>query len=269
VFPQLFHIGSFWIGTYGVLVAAGVLAGLSVAARFSQQQGIDPEKAWNLGLIAILSAIFGAKLLLFINDWDWYAQHPGEIFSLNTLRAGGVFYGGLIAAVTASVWYIRRNHLPVLRTCDAFAPGIALGHAIGRLGCFSAGCCFGKPTSLPWGVTFTSPLAQAISGTPLGIRLQPTQLYESIIELVNFFLLAWLLRHRKTPGQVIGAYLFLYGFARYFLEFLRDDPDRGLVFGGTMTAVQLISIFMVIAGGLLWMRRQKAPSPRTATVNAR
>jgi phosphatidylglycerol:prolipoprotein diacylglycerol transferase len=269
VFPQLFHIGSFWVGTYGVLVAAGVLAGLMVAARFSQREGIDPENAWNLGLLAILSAIIGAKLMMFVTDWRWYADHPGEIFSLSTLRAGGVFYGGLIAAVAVSVWYIRRNRLPVLKTCDAFAPGIALGHAFGRLGCFSAGCCYGKPTSLPWGVTFTNPLAQAISGTPLGIKLQPTELYESAIELLNFFFLVWLLKHRKTDGQVIGAYMFLYGIARYFLEFLRDDPGRGELFGGTMSGMQLISIFLVIGGGLLWMRRTKAYNPKVAAVKAR
>ena len=258
--PQLFHIGSFWLGTYGVLVAIGVLAGLLTASHFARVQGIDPENAWNLGVLAILAAIVGAKLLLVVDDWSWYAQHPGDLFSLATLRAGGIFYGGLIAAIAASVWYIRRHHMPPLRTCDAFAPGIALGHAIGRLGCFAAGCCYGKPTNLPWGVTFTNPMAQTISGTPLGIKLHPTQLYESAIELANFLILASLLKTRKSDGQVIGAYLFLYGFARYFLEFLRDDPERGSLFGGAMTGTQLISIFMVIAGGLLWVRRRKLTS---------
>jgi phosphatidylglycerol:prolipoprotein diacylglycerol transferase len=269
VLPELFHIGSFWVGTYGLLVAFGVLVGLTIAARYSQQEGLDPEKVWNLGVLAILSAIVGAKVLLFVTDWSWYRQHPREIFSLATLRAGGVFYGGLIAAVAASIWYIRRNRLPVLRTCDAFAPGIALGHAIGRIGCFAAGCCYGKPTTLPWGVTFTNPLAHAISGTPLGVRLHPTELYESLVELINFLLLAWLIKHKKSDGQVIGAYMFLYGFARYFLEFVRDDPERGSLFGGAMTGTQLISIFLVIAGGLLWMRRRKTVSQTVATAGVR
>ncbi len=265
--PQLFHIGSFAVPTYGVLVATGVLAGLFVAARLAQSQGVDPEKAWNLGALAVFSAVIGAKLLLFVNDWSFYASHPREIFSLSTLQAGGVFYGGLIAAVAVSAWYIRSNRLPLLRTCDAFAPGIALGHAIGRLGCFSAGCCYGKPTTLPWGVTFTNPLAQQISGTPLGIHLHPTQLYESAIELINFFLLYWLIRHKKSDGQVIGAYMFLYGFARYFLEFLRDDPERGSVFAGAMTGTQLISIVLVIVGGALWLRRKsKVPAAAAASL---
>lgn len=268
MFPQLFHIGSFWVGTYGVLVSIGVLLGLTVAAKFAQQQGIDPEKAWNLGVLAILAAIIGAKLLLWVNDWSWYSQHPGEFFSLATLRAGGVFYGGLIAAVAVSIWYIRRTRLPVLPTCDAFAPGIALGHAIGRIGCFSAGCCFGKPTNLPWGVTFTNPLAQAISGTPLGVKIHPTQLYESAVELANFFFLSWLIKHKKGDGEVIGAYLFLYGIARFFLEFLRADPERGEVFGNALSGTQLISIFLVVAGGLLWLRPKKKKTAQPAAAMA-
>jgi phosphatidylglycerol:prolipoprotein diacylglycerol transferase len=265
VLPRLFQIGNFSLPTYGLLVAIGVLAGLTVAARLAQRQGEDPEKAWNLGILALLSALVGAKLLLIVNDWGWYGQHPREIFSLSMLQAGGVFYGGLLAAIAASLWYIRRNRMPVLRTCDAFAPGIALGHAIGRLGCFAAGCCYGKPTNLPWGVTFTNPLAHEIVGTPLNVHIHPTQLYEAAVELINFFILYWLVRHKKFEGQVIGAYMFLYGFARYFLEFVRDDPERGSVLGGLMTGTQLISVGLVIAGGLIWLlRRSATPEPAAA-----
>jgi phosphatidylglycerol:prolipoprotein diacylglycerol transferase len=159
--------------------------------------------------------------------------------------------------------------MPVRATCDAFAPGIALGHAIGRIGCFSAGCCYGKPTSLPWGVVFSNPMAKEISGTPLGVRLHPTQLYESSIELANFFILAWLIKHKKSDGQVIGAYMFLYGIARFFLEFVRGDPERGSLFGGALTGTQFISILLVIAGGALWLRRTKKAERRPAAVVAR
>ena len=268
MFPRLFHIGGFNQPTYGVLVALGVVLGLTVAAKLSARQGIDQEKAWNLGILAILAAIIGAKLLLIINDLPWYLQHPGEIFSLSVLQAGGVFYGGLIAAVAASIWYMRRNRMPALATCDAFAPGLALGHAIGRIGCFAAGCCYGKPTTHFWGVTFTSPLANAWVGTPLNIPLEPTQLFESAVEFINFAILFWLIKHKKFEGQVIGSYLFLYGVARYFLEFIRDDPDRGSMFNGAMTGTQFISILLVIAGGILWMRRSGAAKakPKTAAV---
>lgn len=265
MFPRLFHFGSFSIPSYGLLVATGVITGLFVAARLSKRQGEDPEKAWNLGIYAVLSAIVGAKLLLIINDFGWYAAHPKEIFSLGVLQAGGVFYGGVIAAIAVSIWYIRRNRMPVLRTCDAFAPGLALGHAIGRIGCFAAGCCYGKPTSHWWGVTFHNPLAAQWVGTPLNVPLEPTQLFESAVEFANFLFLYWLIKHKKFEGQVIGSYLFIYGVARFFLEFIRDDPDRGSMFGGAMTGTQFISICLVIAGGLLWLRRaQLKPEPVTA-----
>jgi phosphatidylglycerol:prolipoprotein diacylglycerol transferase len=169
-----------------------------------------------------------------------------------------VFSGGLIGALVAAAWYIRKHHMPALATCDAFAPGLAFGHAIGRLGCFSAGCCWGKETHHFWGVTFTNPLANQLVGTPLGVPLEPTQLFEAAVELANFFLLMWLFKRKKFDGQIFAAYLVLYGVARYFLEFLRDDPGRGSVFGGIMTGTQLISIGLVVLGGFIWWLRPTA-----------
>lgn len=265
--PQLFHFGHFFLPTYGFLVSLGVLLGLWVSVRNSEKQGIDGEKAWNFGILVVLSGIVGAKILYIINDWSLYAAHPSDIFSINTLQAGGVFSGGLVAALIAAAWYIRRNHMPALATCDAFAPGLAIGHAIGRLGCFSAGCCWGKPTNAWWGVTFNNPIANELVGTPLGHPLEPTQLFEAAVELANFILLTWLLTRKRFDGQVFSAYLVLYGVARYLLEFLRDDPGRGSVFGGIMTGTQLISIGLVILGGLIWWLRSgvaRTVTPQTA-----
>ncbi len=132
------------------------------------------------------------------------------------------------------VWYMRRNNMPVLRTCDVFAPGLALGHAFGRVGCFAAGCCWGKPTHVPWAVTFHNPLANEIVGTPLGVPLHPTQLYEMVVELANCLFLVWLLRRKKFEGEIIGTYMIIYGVARYFIEFFRGDPGRGNNFLGFM-----------------------------------
>ena len=265
MFPRLFHIGNFNLPTYGVLVATGLIIALLVIVRLAKRNGLDPDKCWNLGVLAVLAGIVGAKILLFITDWDYYRAHPGEIFSLATLQAGGVFFGGLLGAIVVCVWYLRSNHMPGLRTADVFAPGIALGHSIGRLGCFAAGCCYGKPTDLPWGVTFTNPLAHFWVGTPLGVKIHPTQLYESAVELANFALLYWLIGRKRFDGQVIGAYMAVYGFARYFLEFLRADAQRGTVFGGFMTVTQLIAIGMVVAAGVLWLRR---PQPQAAMASA-
>ncbi len=238
MYPQVFHSGRFFLPTYGLLVATGVLIGLWISVRNSAKQGIDPDKAWNFGILVVLCGILGAKILYIINDWSSYAAHPSEIFSISTLQAGGVFSGGLIGALLAAVWYIRKHHMPALATCDAFAPGLALAW---------------------WGVTFTNPVANALVGTPLNEALEPTQLFESAVELANFFLLMWMLKRKKFDGQVFGAYLILYGVARFFLEFLRGDPGRGSVFGGMMTGTQLISIGLVILGGLIWWLRAGVP----------
>lgn len=264
MFPELFHIGKFFLPTYGLLVAIGVLTGLWISVRNSQKEGINPDDAWNFGILVVFCGIVGAKILYIINDWSYYAAHPSELISFGTLQAGGVFSGGLIAAFVAAVWYIRKRHMPPLATCDAFAPGLALGHAIGRLGCFAAGCCYGKPTQHFWGVTFTNPIANANSSTPLNVPLEPTQLFESAVELANFFILMWLFRRKKFDGQVFGAYLILYGVARFFLEFIRDDPGRGEVLGGLMTGTQLISVGLVLLGGIIWWLRSGVAKPVAA-----
>ena len=246
----------------------GVLIGLGISVRNSERLGIDGDKAWNLGILVVLCGIIGAKVLYVLNEWSYYAAQPSEIFSINTLQAGGVFSGGLLAAFAAAAWYVWKHKMPALGTCDAFAPGLALGHAIGRIGCFAAGCCYGKPTQHWWGVVFHNPLAKSITGTPLGVPLEPTQLFESAVELANFFFLMWLLKRRKFEGQVIGAFMFIYGVARFFLEYLRDDPGRGSVFGGAMTGTQLIAIGLVLAGGLIWWLRPGSKAVPARTISA-
>ncbi len=265
MFPRLFQFGHFSIPTYGVLVATGVLVGLWISVRNSAKQGIKPENAWDFGIAVVLAGIIGSKLLYILVDWHYYMEHPREIFSLSTLQAGGVFSGGLLAAFAVAWWFLRKHHMPALATCDAFSPGLAMGHAIGRLGCFAAGCCYGKATDHFWGVTFTNPLAQQLVGTPLGHALEPTQLFESAVELSIFFLLTWMFKRKKFDGQIFGAYLFLYGIARFFLEFLRDDPGRGSVFGGALSGTQLIAIALVLTGGIIWYLR---PTPKVVLATA-
>lgn len=262
MYPQLFHIGNFALPTYGFLVSLGVVVAILLIQHLAKQQGMDPEKVWNLAIIFVFAGIVGAKLLMFITEWNTYATNPKEIFTLSTLQAGGVFSGGVVLAVVCGAWYMRRNHMPGLRTADVFAPGLALGHAFGRMGCFSAGCCFGKETTVPWGVVFHNPLAHEVGGVPLGIHVHPTQLYEMIVELANFAILYWMVKHKKFEGQVVGAYMFIYGFARFLLEFLRGDPGRGQLFGTWMTETQGIAILMILAGTFLWLRR--APLGRGA-----
>ena len=142
--PELFTVGPVTVYTYGVLLAAAYLLGLKLAMIRARARGLDATRMLDLGIYIIISALVGAKLLLLIVDFDQFRRDPAELLSL--ARSGGVFYGGLILAVAVAFWFMRRHRLPLWQTCDVFAPGIALGHAVGRLGCLAAGCCYGKPT---------------------------------------------------------------------------------------------------------------------------
>ena len=260
MFPELFSIGPVTLYTYGVLLAAAYLAGLQLAMRRARARGMDPNRAMDLGIAIIVSALIGAKLLLVVVDFDHFRENPAEIFSI--VRSGGVFYGGLIAAVLVAFWYMRRHRMPLWTTCDVFAPGIALGHAVGRLGCFFAGCCYGHPTDLPWGITFTDPAAAANVGTPLGIPLHPTQLYESAAELgILVFLLATERRGRPFPGRTFWAYMLLYAVSRFAIEFFRGDP-RGVVLDVLSTS-QFISVLLVplSVAMLLYLGRRADVAP--------
>ena len=264
--PQLFHIGSFALPTYGFMAALGLTSGLAVIFHLARFRGLDPEQMWNLGGIAVFSGIFGAKLLLLAIDWRDYVAEPGRIFSVATLQSGGVFSGGLVLAILCSWWYVRRHKIPFLSAADVFAPGIALGHVFGRLGCLAAGCCYGRPTTMPWGITFHSPWAAEFSGTPLNQSLHPTQLYESVAEAINFVLLYWLCKRKKFEGQIIGLFMILYGIERFIFEFYRGDEGRGEVLGGLISGTQAIALGMVVSGFVIYLRRTplRSASPITA-----
>jgi phosphatidylglycerol:prolipoprotein diacylglycerol transferase len=253
-------IGPFTIYTYGVLLAVSYLLGLRLAMWRAKRWGLDASRVLDLGIYIIIAALIGAKLLLLLVDFDQFRQSPAELLSL--ARSGGVFYGGLILAVLVAFWYIAKHGLPFWTTCDVFAPGIALGHVTGRLGCFAAGCCYGRATTLPWGITFHNPLAAANVGTPLGIPLHPTQLYEASAELlILVLLLSTEKRGRQFAGRTFWAYLLLYAISRYIIEFYRGDP-RGEMFG--MSTSQFISIVLapLSIAMLIWLSRQGPEVPR-------
>jgi phosphatidylglycerol---prolipoprotein diacylglyceryl transferase len=252
--PILFHFGSLPIYTYGVLVATGFLVGLWYGTRQAPKVGLSSVFVWNLGIYAILIGLICSKLWLVLSEWDYYAANPGQVFSVQTFQSAGTFYGGLLGAIIWVIVYSRIHQAPLLPVLDVASAPLALGHSIGRVGCFVAGCCYGKPTSLPWGVTFTSPIAARIAGTPLNVSVHPTQLYEAAAELLNFFLLVWLGRRQKFSGQVAGAFLILYGIERGAIEFLRGDPGRTMMFHDAVSLMQMVSLGLVVAGALLWWR---------------
>ncbi|MEW5978348.1 MAG: prolipoprotein diacylglyceryl transferase [Acidobacteriota bacterium] len=251
MFPKLFEYHWLTIHSYGFLLAAGFLAGLFVTARAGARSGFAKSKIYDLGLYIAVSSLVGSKLLLLITELDYYTRYPAEIFSLATLRSGGVYYGGFIVAVAVGIWLARRWGYPVWKTADVFAPGIALGQAIGRLGCFSAGCCYGRPTQCFLGVTFTNPYSQETVGVPLNTALHPTQLYEAAASLLIFGLLWKALEKKRFDGQVFILYLWLYSVVRFGIEFFRGDADRGFLFDGLLSTSQFISILLFILGIVL------------------
>ena len=263
MFPKLISIGSFVLPTYGVLVVSGLIAGLYVASRLGEREGMKRDDVYNLGIYLALAGILGSKLALILQERDYYLRDPRQLFSMATLQSGGVYYGGLILAILVGLWYTRRHQLLFLRTADAFAPGIAIGHAIGRLGCFSAGCCWGLPTSLPWGVTFTDPYSNDVVGVPLGVPLHPTQLYESAAEFVIFIFLYSQCRKKQFDGQVLGWYLVLYASARFLVEFLRSHVGEAMLFGSLSDAQGISLILIGVGAWLLWLRphRREQPAP--------
>jgi phosphatidylglycerol:prolipoprotein diacylglycerol transferase len=245
-----------------VLLAAAYLLGLKLAMVRAQARGLDANRVLDLGIYIIISALVGAKLLLLVTEFRTFSANPRELLTL--ARSGGVFYGGLIVAVGVALWYIRRIGLPLWTTCDVFAPGIALGHVVGRFGCFFAGCCYGRPTTLPWGITFTDPFAAANVGTPLGVALHPTQLYEAGAELaILIVLLATERKGRAFAGRTFWTYLLLYAVSRFIIEFYRGD-DRGTV--GMFSTSQFISLLLapLAIGMLVYLSRVVAPEPKRA-----
>jgi phosphatidylglycerol---prolipoprotein diacylglyceryl transferase len=268
MYPILFEIGGFPVYTYGVLLAAAYLLGLQFALRRARTRGLDPNRVMDLGIWIIISALVGAKLLLLIVEFDTFKRNPSELMTL--VRSGGVFYGGLIAAVGVALWYLRRHKMPMWTVTDVFAPGIALGHVIGRLGCLFAGCCFGRPTDVPWAITFTNQYAQQNVGTPLGRPLHPTQLYEAGAELLILgILLITERKGRPFPGRTFWSYLLFYGISRFIIEFYRGDI-RGTV--GDFSTSQFVSLIIVPLAIIMLVvlgRRAGGPAPATAARRAR
>jgi phosphatidylglycerol---prolipoprotein diacylglyceryl transferase len=256
--PRLFTIHGFALHTFGALLATAFFAALWWLMRSVRREGLNSDRAAGLGLWVIIGAIIGAKVLMVIRSFHDYVTNPSELWSLATLQSAGDFYGGFIGALIAAfIFFSRHPELPRWHTADLCGPAIALGHAIGRIGCFMAGDDYGKPTNMPWAVSFHDPEAAEIGGVQLGIPLHPVQLYESIVCFALFFFLVWLTRRKRFHGQIILAYAFLYAIARFLLEYLRGDTDRGFLFSGMLSTSQFIAIVSIVICLPLWVKRNK------------
>ena len=246
MFPYLFDLFGWRVPTYGVLVVSAFLAGLAVTGKLARRAGANPDTILDLGVWSAIAGIVGAKLMMVLVDLGDYTSGRRRLFSIETIQAAGIFYGGFLTALVVAYLYMRRHRLPVLATLDLFAPGIALAHAIGRLGCLFAGCCWGRECSLPWAVTFTRQEAAALVGVPLHKALHPTQVYEALAVLAIFGFLCLRISKPHRHGAVIGWYLVLYSAVRFGLEYLRD-PQQPNPFDGPLTIAQWISLGMIVA----------------------
>ncbi|MBL7197817.1 MAG: prolipoprotein diacylglyceryl transferase [Candidatus Omnitrophica bacterium] len=239
--PVLFKIGPITIYTYGFMVFLGIIVGLYFALKEAKKQDIDTNKIIDLFFWIIIWGFIGARIIYIFTEWHYFLKFPLRVFFA---REGFVFYGGFISAFLFAIWYIKKRNLKLWETADILAPSIAIGHAIGRLGCFFYGCCYGKPTNSWIGIIFPpeSPAGQS------GVPLIPTQLISSAVLFVIFCVLLIKKKHKKFQGEIFWIYVFLYAVARFIIEFFRGDP-RGQIW--IFSTSQFIGIFMAITAILI------------------
>jgi len=258
--PILLTTPAFTLYTFGVLLAAAYLAAYGWVGRGARRAGLDPEALTTLAFWAIVGALLGAKALLVLRSASDYIARPSELLSWSVFSSAGDFYGGFIGGLVASaLFFWQHPEISVWQAADLCAPAIALGQAIGRIGCFMAGDDYGRPATVRWAVTFTNPDAAILGGAPLGVPLHPVQLYESAVCLALFAFLVWFARRRHRQGDVIVAYTLLYAAARFVLEFFRGDADRGFVFGGLLSTSQFIGLIMFAVAAVVLIVRRRTP----------
>lgn len=239
MFPDLFTIGPFTLHSYGLLVALGFFAGLFVTVRIGKREGFSTQQVLDMGFLLILAAVIGSRLLYVLINLDYYLENPLDAPKI--WQGGLVFSGGILAALATMGWYSRRHGIAFLQLGDLWAPAASIGQGFGRIGCLMAGCCYGKPTGLDWGIVFSHPHALA----PLGIPLHPTQIYSSISAFAIFGVLLALSFRKKYTGQVFLWFLILHSTARLWVEKYRWDA-RGELPGASMTLTQLVALCILL-----------------------
>ncbi|GAB4431102.1 MAG: prolipoprotein diacylglyceryl transferase [bacterium] len=247
MFPELFRIGDIAVHTYGLMIAIGIILAMIVVKKECRRIGIDGDKVVDTLFWGIWAGIIGSRILYVLYFPEEFRNNFVEVFKV--WKGGLVFHGGIIAAVPVVIYLLRKHKIEVIKATDAVALGIPLAHFFGRLGCFSAGCCYGEVCELPWAVRFTHPLTIA----PKNIPLHPTQLYEAFLNLALFIILFVLRKRVKKSGGILGIYLIGYGSIRFFVELFRGDP-RGIYMN--LSSAQWISIAFIV-GGIFFLIRKK------------
>ncbi len=243
---ELLKIGPFTVYGYGLMIAIGIIAAYLVGEYRAKKENLDSEKIFSLTLWALLGGFAGSKLLYIATRFKEILENPGVIVNLSD---GFVVYGGIIGGIIAGIIYCGVKKLSFFKYFDLLIPSVALAQGFGRIGCFLAGCCYGRETSCGIGIVFKNSMF-----APNGVKLLPTQLISSGLDFLLFFVLILFNKKKSKDGQTAGMYLVLYSIGRFVLEFYRGDLIRGTV--GSLTTSQFISIFTCIAGILLFVVRR-------------
>lgn len=254
--PVLFYLpealGGAAIPSYGVMMLLAVLTGCGIAAWIGRARGFSFARTFELGAEACLFAILASKLAGLI------VGPTGNLGLWSSfVHAVGIWYVGLIAGVAYVAWRGRALGMTSIGVLDIAIPGVALGHVLGRIGCLLAGCCWGSPTSVPWAITFTSAEAHRVTGTPIGVAIHPTQIYDAVAELMIGTLLLWMMvrRRERFVGQAMLMYLIAYAISRGLIETVRDDPRGALGMLSTSQAIALASLLVSVPLFVVGWRR--------------
>ncbi|MBI4404596.1 MAG: prolipoprotein diacylglyceryl transferase [Deltaproteobacteria bacterium] len=242
--------------SYGVMLALGFSLGYFEALRRAAKLGENPRHIENLFLMLVLGTVVGARLFhVVFEEFPYYLAHPAKIFAV--WEGGYTFYGGLVTALFFMYLYCRRKKLDYLQFMDIAAPSTAIGLFMGRLGCFFAGCCWGRPTTVPWAVTFSNP--ESFTSVH-HLTVHPTQLYEAFGAVAVLIYLQWRFSRRRYLGQLFFHGLIAYAVLRFLVEFFRGDDYRGFIFGHTLSYAQFVSLMifpLAVVGMFLYSRVKK------------
>ncbi len=255
--PILVKIGPLTIHTYGFMMALGVALALWFIHRQARKSGLDADRIMDACFYTIIVSLVGAKLILFLGNISYYTSYPKELLSL--AQSGGVFQGGLTFGTIFALWYFHRRKIPTWKTADLIAPALALGHGFGRIGCFSAGCCYGRECAAPWAVVFRNKYAAELTGVHLDTPMHPVQLYEAALNFLNFGILFLLLKRKKFDGQVFAFYIMNYSVIRFFTEYFRGDhADKTYFLRGasaltSLSYPQLYCVLGLLAGAVVYV----------------
>lgn len=252
MYPDVFHVGFLHIRSYGLMLAIAFLVGTWIALREARRLGLDEDKLVTVILATLVSGVLGARALYVLEHIDEFRGGWGSVLAI--WQGGLTLYGGIVAGAIVGLVAARAMGMPAWRVADALTPPVALGTMFGRIGCFLNGCCYGKPTDLPWGVTYPP---DSFPGLEFGhVPIHPSQLYFALAGLV-LFLVLWFVRKRITAaGQLFWIFVALFGITRVFLDFTRAyEEGTKLTFGGlVLTESQVMSLVMALFALLMIVR---------------